>query len=477
MTRYPGDNASNKGKKWNVKQLQSIPISWSGDSISDGGGLNGEIKVSKSGKVSISFKYTYRFEGKIKKYYCGTFPNISLESIREKRNQAKKSVREKVDPKYYQELLESENKEKLRSLIEAEKAKKISSLTVSSLFDEWVKNGVHRKNENATLKSMFKNNLLPLIGNIALKDLTEGELTKALQEIASVKRTSAFEQYKDFRQMLRWAEKREPWRKLLIENNVAELILLNNFLPRDFAKVRSRILSKSEIINCRNKIKALHSKYKNKGNGNTYKILELVFWICISTICRVGELSKAEWTHIDFEEKTWLIPSENVKGVDGKKTDHVIFLSDFTLAKLKLLQTITGNHKWLFPSRMSDVHICTNHFSKFVGDRQISFKSRKKKLLNRIENDDLKIGSEKWTLHDLRRTGATIIQSYFPINDGILIAELCLHHKILQGAAGNYLYHKYVNDMREAWQKLGNYLKDLEAESNTTLKEPSLVQV
>jgi integrase len=460
-SRYPGDNVLNKGKKWNVKQLQAIPASWSGDMVSDGGGLNGEIKVNKDGKVSISFRYTYRYEGRIKKFYCGTFPKITLESIRTNRDQARNSVRQKIDPKTFQEALEIQHKEKLRKVIENEKELKISNLTVSNLYDEWIKYGVHRKNNNEVLKSMFKNNLLPLIGQIELKNLTEAALITALLTIASKKQTTAFEQDKDFRQMLRWGEKRQPFRKLLIDNNVAELIVINNFLPSDFDKVRERTLSSCEIIKCRERIKALQNKYENKWNAQTYQILELVFWICLSTLCRIGELSKAKWEHVDFENKIWFIPAENVKGITGKTTNHRIFLSDFSVAKFKLLKLITGTGIWLFPGKMGNSHITENHFSKFIGDRQIAFKSRTRKLKNRIENDDLKIG-DKWTLHDLRRTGATKIQSFFSASDGILIGELCLHHKILHGAASNYLHHKYEDDMKYAWKTLGSYISELD---------------
>ena len=40
MTHYP---KAGKGKKWTIKELNSIPAEWKGHSISDGEGLSGEV--------------------------------------------------------------------------------------------------------------------------------------------------------------------------------------------------------------------------------------------------------------------------------------------------------------------------------------------------------------------------------------------------------------------------------------------------
>lgn len=46
MTRYP---KAGKGGEWKVKELQVIPADWKGDTISDGGGLSGEVRVKADG--------------------------------------------------------------------------------------------------------------------------------------------------------------------------------------------------------------------------------------------------------------------------------------------------------------------------------------------------------------------------------------------------------------------------------------------
>jgi hypothetical protein len=56
-TRYP---KSGKGRLWTIRELQAITAEWKGDTVSDGGGLIGEIRTSDDGKVSIRFKYAFK---------------------------------------------------------------------------------------------------------------------------------------------------------------------------------------------------------------------------------------------------------------------------------------------------------------------------------------------------------------------------------------------------------------------------------
>jgi integrase len=58
---------------------------------------------------------------------------------------------------------------------------------------------------------------------------------------------------------------------------------------------------------------------------------QAALWLCLSTMCRIGELLMTEWRHVDFEAGTWFIPKENVKGSRGKKRDHFVHLSRFAL--------------------------------------------------------------------------------------------------------------------------------------------------
>ena len=113
---------------------------------------------------------------------------------------------------------------------------------------------------------------------------------------------------------------------------------------------------------------------------------------------------------MNFEQRTWFIPAANTKGEHGRKRDQLIYLSEFTLDQFKQLHALTGDSDWAFPARNKEGHVCEKTVSKQVGDRQVRFKQRSRKLKCRVENNSLVIGDEEWTPHDLRRTGSTLMQ-------------------------------------------------------------------
>jgi integrase len=168
-----------------------------------------------------------------------------------------------------------------------------------------------------------------------------------------------------------------------------------------------------------------------------------------------------EWKHVDLQQATWFIPKENVKGSRGKKQDHLVYLSPFALRQFKALHQLTNHTGWCFPARDGKSHVGLKSVSKQVGDRQRRFKQRKD-LRNRRNDDSLVLDSGKsgeWTPHDLRRTGATMMQSLGVSPD---VIDRCQNH-VLAGSRvrRHYLTHEYADEKRDAWQRLGAKLDEI----------------
>jgi integrase len=164
----------------------------------------------------------------------------------------------------------------------------------------------------------------------------------------------------------------------------------------------------------------------------------------LSTCCRVGELSKAKWEHIDFDQKTWRIPADNAKNAK----EHIIFLSNFTLSKFQELHDITGNSLWCYPSERHDDHICLKSISKQIRDRQ-----RLTAMSNRTKQTGiLLLSGGEWTAHDLRRTGATLMGELGIIPE---VIERCLNHVEQNRMKRIYQRHELKNEKIEAWRRLG----------------------
>ena len=65
------------------------------------------------------------------------------------------------------------------------------------------------------------------------------------------------------------------------------------------------------------------------------------------TIVRPGELCQAEWAEIEMDTGLWRIPAEKMK----MKRPHIVPLPRQALEVLRELHALTGQGRWLFPSR------------------------------------------------------------------------------------------------------------------------------
>ena len=65
------------------------------------------------------------------------------------------------------------------------------------------------------------------------------------------------------------------------------------------------------------------------------------------TIVRPGELCAAEWSEIEVDSLVWRIPAAKMK----MKRPHLVPLSRQAQEVLQELRALTGNGRWLFPSR------------------------------------------------------------------------------------------------------------------------------
>jgi integrase len=359
----------------------------------------------------------------------------------------------------------------------AEKAQKEvedkKNLTFNDLFQAWLTDGVARKDGNKNIIRSFNKDVLPKIGNVAIRTLSEKHLRDLYKEVISrgVERT-AIDLSNSIGQMLRWAERRQPWRALLADGNPAQLVEVKKLVSHDYTEERNRILSADEIRELQDIFKTMQTAYDEAScKYDVKKPIALhtqkAVWICLATLCRIGELLLTEWRHIDFVKGEWFIPQENTKAHRNKKQDHIVFLSDFALKQFSDLKAMATSDKWVFPSRNdADNHIDLKTISKQVGDRQFQFKSRSA-LLNRTNDDSLVLSGGKtgeWTPHDLRRTGATMLQS---LGVSLEVIDRCQNHLIAGSKVRrHYLHYDYHTEKREAWAKLGERIEQILAADN-----------
>lgn len=428
-----------------------------------------------AGPVAVHFRYGFKRDGKKAWHYCGTWPVTSLEAVRATRDQARSLLKRGLDPNDTRTAERIEGRQRVQATIDAEARRLTEDASTKAMYEVWLADGVSRKDGNAEIRRSFEKDVLPTLGAQPIRAVTEHDLRGVLRGVVArgVNRM-AVNLFRDLKQMFGWAEKRQPWRRLLQEGNPTNLIEIERIVAADYdmSNIRTRVLSPGEIRELKAIFESTRAAYdtapdKRKATRPVRAETQLALWICLSTCCRIGELLMAQWRHVDLNAATWFVPKDNVKGSRGKQQDQLVFLSDFALEHFRALHKLSGDTAWCFPARDSEDHVCVKSVSKQIGDRQVRFKKRKD-LSNRRNDDSLVVagGSNgEWTPHDLRRTAATMMQALGVSPD---VIDRCQNH-VLAGSRvrRHYLKHEYNNEKRDAWQLLGSEIERI-------LEQPSL---
>jgi len=319
--------------------------------------------------------------------------------------------------------------------IEAEQARQAARKSVTELFEHWAKvDLINRKDKGAEVRRMFEKDVLPVLGSLAVADIKKSHITVVTDAMLArgVNRAAKIA-FSLMRQMFRFAVDRD-----LIEYDPTASIRKAKIGGKDVE--RDRVLSDEEI----------RTLAKLAPEAGLLPSTEAAIWIALSTCCRIGELLGARWEHLNLMKGSWLIPAENSK--NGKP--HSITLSPFAVRQFENVRAHNGNSAWCYPNTDDSGPVCSKTVTKQLGDRQrqpdqgtMSRRSAKAQALL--------LPGGKWTPHDLRRTGATVMTAL-----GVLpeVAERCLNHTEENKVKRTYQRHSYTNEMSEAWNRLGAHL-------------------
>ncbi len=422
--------------KLTVKKLESLTTADIGGRLSDEHSLYGMVKAKGSG-VCVMFRWRYRFGGKLQDYTCGTWPSKSLKDIRDTQEAARQLLANGKDP-ITEKRLSILNKKAAQTEALAQAKARVHQadalsrrITVDGLFEHWATVELCRRKEGGKdIRRMFMKDVLPLIGAIPVEDVRKGHVIAVVDALLArgVNRMAKLI-FALIRQMFRFAVDRD-----IIEADPTAAIRKAKIGGKDVE--RDRVLSEDEI-------RTLHRLIPAAGLLQT---TQAALWIALATCCRIGEILRAEWHHVRFDSREWFIPPDNSK--NGRS--HIVYLSDFALRQFTTLREISGHSQWCFPNRTGSSHVCLKTVTKQTSDRQRSGNSPISR--RSPKTDALTLEGGRWTPHDLRRTGATIMTAL-----GVLpeVAEKCLNHAEEKRVKRTYQRHTYDEEKKEAWRRLG----------------------
>lgn len=330
-----------------------------------------------------------------------------------------------------------------KAATEEARARQAARKTVQDLFDHWARvDLINRKDGGDEVCRMFKKDVLPIIGTLPLEEVRKGHITEVTDALLArgVNRMAKMI-FSLMRQMFRFGVDRD-----MINHDPTASIRKAKIGGKDVE--RDRVLSEDEI----------RSLAELAPKANLLPSTEAAIWIALSTCCRIGELMNARWDNVDLKSGLWLIPAEDSK--NGKS--HTVTLSQFATQQFERIKSINSHSEWCYPNTKKSGPVCSKTVTKQLGDRQRQ--TDQEAMSNRSAMAQaLLLKGGKWTPHDLRRTGATLMTAL-----GVLpeVAERCLNHTEENKIKRTYQRHSYSKEMAEAWNTLGAHLDKIICQSN-----------
>lgn len=360
--------------------------------------------VTVSPRGTITFRYDYRLNGRRETLSLGRYGarGLSLARARERCLDAKRAVTEGRSP----------SQEKQRDKRRAADAKTFEEYTV-----KWLAEARMADSTRSMRKSIIDRDILPLIKNRLMTEISADDL-RDLCNKAKVRGAPATAVHiRDIvKQIFGFAILHGE--KVANPGDEVGPSSIATFVPKD------RALSPTEI-------RVMHKMMETVA---TYPTIRLALRMILLTLVRKSELIEATWNEVDFENALWTIPKHRMKG----SKPHNVYLSQQALDIMIALRTCAGGSKYLLPSRYDADHC----MSKATLNRVTHL------IVERAKTAGLPI--ESFTVHDLRRTGSTILNELGFNSDWI---EKCLAHEDGRSSRGVYNKAEYAEQRRHMLQE------------------------
>ncbi|ARU32817.1 integrase [Sulfuriferula sp. AH1] len=378
--------------------------------LSDGGGLYLLIHPN-GGKY---WRLDYRFDGKRKTLALGVYPDVVLVEARERREEARKQIKNGVDP--------CGTKKAARQTTIAEVTNSFKSIALEYhpiKVPTWTEG--HAKQWLLNLERYA----FPKLGDRPISEIEPLDVVAVLRDL---------EERKNYETRDRLGQSIGAVFKYAIATGRAKY--------NPVADIRIALVERPKTINFKCIAPAELPVFLRA--VATYESLDKVSPIAISafklvmlTATRTSEVRFAKWCDFDLDAGLWVIPEEQQgrKGKHGKRKAHTVPLSSQVIAILRTLFPITGGGDFVFPNRNTHGRVISeNTILKII--ETIGYKGR-------------------MTGHGFRSLARTILGEMGYRRE---VLEAMLSHAIENQTEAAYVRTNYLEERRGIMQKWADYL-------------------
>jgi integrase len=374
--------------------------------VSDRDGMY--VVVQPSG--AIVFRYDYRLNGRRETLTLGRYgpDGLSLARAREKLIDAKRAISEGRSPA-------QEKQHDKRRLKEAKR--------FGEFGEKWFQESRMADSTRAMRRSIYERDILPTFRNRLLTEITPDDLRMMCGKVKERGAPATAVHVRDIVKLI-FAFAILHGEKVANPADEVGPASIATFVPKD------RSLSPAEIRVMLGQLEHVP----------TLPTIRLGMKLFLLTMVRKSELQDATWDEVDFENSVWSIPKERMK----RSKAHNVYLSQQAIDIFIALKTCAGNSRYVLPSRYdADAPMSRATFNRITTA-----------VVVRAKKEGLPL--EPFTVHDLRRTGSTLLNELGFNSDWI---EKCLAHEDGRSSRGVYNKAEYEHQRRHMMQEWSNLLE------------------
>jgi integrase len=265
------------------------------------------------------WRLKYRFDGKEKKLSLGRYPEVSLREARARRDAARSSLANGVDPI---------EEQKAAALLESiERAN-----TFAAVAEEYLDKATKEGREAVTIKKSrwLLSLMTPAIGHKPIAQISPAELLQALRSVEAKGHHETARRMRSFAgRVFRYAVA------------TSRAVHDPSSVLKD-ALITPRVKHHSAIIDERKFAALLRAIDGYDGQPMT----QLALRILPHVFARPGELRQAEWTEVDLEKGIWSISAAKMK----MRIPHEVPLSRQVIELFQQAKVLTGKQRYIFSS-------------------------------------------------------------------------------------------------------------------------------
>ena len=373
--------------------------------VSDRDGMY--VVVQPSG--AIVFRYDYRLNGRRETLTLGRYgpEGLSLARAREKLIDAKRAISEGRSPA-------QEKQHDKRRLKEAKR--------FGEFGEKWFQESRMADSTRAMRRSIYERDILPTFRNKLLTEIAPDDLRMMCGKVKDRGAPATAVHVRDIVKLI-FAFAILHGEKIANPADEVGPASIATFVPKD------RSLSPAEIRVMLGQLEHVP----------TLPTIRLGMKLFLLTMVRKSELQDATWDEVDFENAVWSIPKERMK----RSKAHNVYLSEQAVDIFVALKTCAGNSRYVLPSRYdADAPMSRATFNRITTA-----------VVVRAKKEGLPL--EPFTVHDLRRTGSTLLNELGFNSDWI---EKCLAHEDGRSSRGVYNKAEYEHQRRHMMQEWSNML-------------------